>query len=144
MDQVDKYLNHITWLLNALKEHNAVINKDIKNKMKEKRYLINKSFQKFYYSFSLYTKLEINVEKGYKILLTSHKVNKKSMLTLKNVYLNRGKILLQDALLYLNNSCFELNINKNETSLINQEIKNIASLLNTLESDMNFLIINLI
>ena len=144
MDQVDKYLNHITWLLNALKEHNAVINKDIKNKMKEKRYLINKSFQKFYYSFSLYTKLEINVEKGYKILLTSHKVNKKSILTLKNVYLNRGKILLQDALLYLNNSCFELNINKNETSLINQEIKNIASLLNTLESDMNFLIINLI
>ena len=144
MDQVDKYLNHITWLLNALKEHNAVINKDIKNKMKEKRYLINKSFQKFYYSFSLYTKLEINVEKGYKILLTSHKVNKKSMLTLKNVYLNRGKILLQDALLYLNNSCFELNINKYETSLINQEIKNIASLLNTLESDMNFLIINLI
>ena len=63
MDQVNKYLNHITWLLNALKEHNAVINKDIKNKMKQKRYLINKSFQKFYYSFSVYTILEINFEK---------------------------------------------------------------------------------
>ncbi len=141
MNQVYKYINHITWILNALKENNQILVKKINSLFNEKVFASNKSFQKFYYYFSLYIKLEKNIEKGYKILLTNNQVNKKSLLTLKNVYLYRSKVQLNEAIFNLKN--IHLQVDISYLIEINSQIKNIASLINILESDIDFLILNL-
>ena len=142
MNQINKYLNHITWTLNALKEHIQIVNKQVKSKIKEKEYLININFQKFNYCFNLFYKLEKSIEKGYKILLTTNKVNKKSLSTLHNIYLYRSEVQLNESIFYLKS--YQLQGNNNSFIIsIFSEIKNIASLLNNLESDINFLMINL-
>lgn len=143
MNQIDKYLNHIIWLLNALKEHIQIINKNLTHQNKEKEYILNANYQKVYYCFTLFIRLEKNIEKGYKLLLTSNKVNKKSLTTLKNVYLNRCKIQLDELLFHLRNLKLQIGNSNYFMVFINSEIKNIASLLNILESDMNFLITNI-
>lgn len=131
------------WLLNALKEHNKILTKELKNKMQDKAFILNKNFQKFFYTFSLYLKVEKNIEKGYQILLTSSKINKKSILTLKNIYLYRCTIQFNEAINYFKLSKNELSFSLATYNIIIPEIKNIASLLNKLESDMNFLILNI-
>lgn len=143
MNQINKYLNHLTWLLNALKEHNKILNQDLKFKMNDKVFINNKNFQKYYYYFSIYLKLASNIEKGYRLIITSNKVNRTSIYTLKNTYLNRCAIQFKNAGNYLKISRQEICISVNSFSLLFIEMKNIASLLLQLESDMNFLIINL-
>lgn len=142
MNQINKYLNHITWLLNALKEHNKILNQDLKYKMNDKVFINNKNFQKYFYFFSIYLKLANNIEKGYQLIITSNKVNRTSIYTLKNTYLIRCAIQFKNAGNYLKSARQEI-FSKNSLSLIFSEMKNIASLLMQLESDMNFLIINL-
>lgn len=143
MNQINKCLNHLMWLLNALKEHNKILLKDLKNKMNDKAFVLNKNFQKYFYSITLYLKVEKNIEKGYQLLLSSSKINKKSILTLKNIYLYRCNIQFNEASNYFKLSKNELNVPLSIYNIIIPEMKNIASLLNKLENDMNFLILNL-
>ena len=139
----NKYINHISWLINALKEHNKIINQDLKYKMNEKIFISNKNFQQYYYLFNIYLKLFSNIDKGYNIILSNNKINKASLITLKNIYLNRCANNFKNAGIYLKKSRQELSMNLESFSLLFHEMKNIASLLMHLESDINFLILNL-
>ncbi len=139
----NKYINHISWLINALKEHNKIINQDLKYKMNEKIFISNKNFQQYYYLFNIYLKLFSNIDKGYNIILSNNKINKTSLITLKNTYLNRCAKNFKNAGIYLKKSRQELSMNLESFSLLFHEMKNIASLLMYLESDINFLILNL-
>lgn len=138
----NKYINHISWLISALKEHNKIINQDLKYKINEKIFINNKSFQQYYYFFNLYLKLFSNIDKGYNIILSSNKINKTNLITLKNIYLNRCAENFKNAGIYLKKSKQELLIYSESFSLLFHEMKNIASLLMYLESDINFLILN--
>lgn len=139
----NKYINHISWLINALKEHNKIINQYLKYKMNEKIFISNKNFQQYYYLFNIYLKLFSNIDKGYNIILSNNKINKASLITLKNTYLNRCANNFKNAGIYLKKSKQELSMNLESFSLLFHEMKNIASLLMYLESDINFLILNL-
>ena len=139
----NKYINHISWLINALKEHNKIINQDLKYKMNEKIFISNKNFQQYYYLFNIYLKLFSNIDKGYNIILSNNKINKASLITLKNTYLNRFANNFKNAGIYLKKSRQELSMHLESFSLLFHEMKNIASLLMYLESDINFLILNL-
>ena len=62
---VDKCINHSIWLINAIKEHNKLVNQDITFKMTDKVFILNKSFQKYFYSFNVYQKLFAKFDKGF-------------------------------------------------------------------------------
>lgn len=143
MNQINKYLNHITWILNALKEHHKIINQELKFRMSEKPFINNKNFQAYYYNFTMYMKLENNLEKGYRLILSNNKINKKAIITLKATYLNRCALNFKTAGNYLKMSRQEMQVSSSLFSVFFVEMKNIASLLMNLESDINFLIMNL-
>ena len=90
----------------------------------------------------MYLKLYNSFEKGYFLILNSNKISKPSLITLKNTYLNRCAFQFKNAGIYLKSSRHELLLNSNLFSVLYLEMKNIASLLMQVESDINFLIMN--
>lgn len=138
MDLINKYINHVTWLNNALKEHNKFLNIEVKSLSKEKYFLINKSFQKANYFLQIYLKLSQNFIKGYQLLIINNRLNKIHLFNLKNNYLIRSKMYFSDFSMYIKQLRIEIASNKLSTIVL--EIKNITSLLTNLESDINFLI----
>lgn len=140
---IDKCINRIVWLINALKEHNKLTNQEISFKMGDKIFMLNKSFQKYYYSFNLYLKLFNRFEKGVNYLLKSKKLNKHSLANVKNTYLNRAAIYFKEAGQYLKLSKNEIAVQSKNFYFLYTSMKNISSTLMTLENDIINLINNL-
>lgn len=126
----NKYINHISWLINALKEHNKIINQDLKYKMNEKIFISNKNFQQYYYLFNIYLKLFSNIDKGYNIILSNNKINKASLITLKNTYLNQCANNFKNAGIYLKKSRQELSMHLESFSLLFHENEKYRFLIN--------------
>lgn len=139
---VDKCVNHIVWVLNAIQEHNKILFLELKSKMNNSFFISNKNFQQYFYTFTLYLKLEKSFSKGYHLLL-ANKLTKKTLNTLCQTYLIRMAMHFKTSGTYLKMARKEVNAHFEEFSFIYSEMKNIASLLNTLESDINYLIKNL-
>lgn len=140
---IDKYINRIIWLINALKEHNKLTNQDISFKMGEKVFMLNKNFQKYFYSFNLYLKLFNRFEKGFNYLLKSKKLNKHSLANLKNTYLNRAAIYFKEAGQYLKLSKNEIGVPSKNFYFLYSSMKSISATLMALENDSINLINNL-
>jgi len=140
---IDKCINRIIWLINALKEHNKLTNQDISFKMGEKVFMLNKNFQKYFYSFNLYLKLFNRFEKGFNYLLKSKKLNKHSLANLKNTYLNRAAIYFKEAGQYLKLSKNEIGVPSKNFYFLYSSMKSISATLMALENDSINLINNL-
>lgn len=132
---IDKCINRIIWLINALKEHNKLTNQDISFKMGEKVFMLNKNFQKYFYSFNLYLKLFNRFEKGFNYLLKSKKLNKHSLANLKNTYLNRAAIYFKEAGQYLKLSKNEIGVPSKNFYFLYSSMKSISATLMALEND---------
>ena len=48
---VDKCVNHIVWILNAIQEHNKILFLELKSKMNNNFFISNKNFQQYFYLF---------------------------------------------------------------------------------------------
>lgn len=140
---IDKCLNHLTWLISANKEHNKQIVQDLSFKMSDKVFILNKSFQKYYYSFSLYQKLFNRFDKSFNYVLSNNKLNRHLLSKIKNTYLNRSAFYFKEAGLFLKAAKGELNISSQNFAFLYQEMKNISSIMMSIENDINFLIKNL-
>lgn len=140
---IEKCLNHTVWILNALKEHNRIARQEMKAKMTDKRFILNADFQKYFYSFTLYLKLIQNVDKGYQLMAAKQKINRHNLMTIRNTYLIRGAVYFREAGSYLKKARQQLSVSPSAFSLLYGEMKQIAGLLQSLESDLNYLIGNL-
>ncbi len=140
---VDKCINHSIWLINAIKEHNKLVNQDITFKMTDKVFILNKSFQKYFYSFNVYQKLFAKFDKGFNFLLANNKIHKHTLINIKNTYLNRSAMHFKQAGDYLKMARNEMTIQGQVFAFIFSEMKNISSTLMNLENDLNYLINNL-
>lgn len=143
MDLINKCLNHLTWILNATKEQNRLLFQEIKLRMNEKPFILNKNFQKYFYTFTIYLKLSFNIEKGYRLLLSGNKINKKSVLSLRNTYLLRAAIQFRESGNYLKASRSEIDVPSALFASLYGKMKAVSSLLLQLENDMDYLIRNL-
>ena len=140
---IDKYINHVKWLLNALKEHNKIIKSDINNKLESKPFKDNLNYKKCCSSFFVYCKILQNFDKEYQAILNSGNINKYSLLKIYNVYLLRVLNVFKDSGYYLKISRQEMIYIKESFGVHFQEMKQVANLLLAIQQDFIVLIKNL-
>ena len=140
---LDKYINHIKWLLNALKEHSKIIKNDINIKLENKPYKDSINYKKSCSLFFTYCKLLQNFDKEYQLTLNSGDINKYGLSKIYNVYLLRVLNVYKDSGYYLKISRQEMIYIKDSFGVHFQEMKQVANLLLAIQQDFVFLIKNL-
>ena len=140
---LDKYLNHIKWLLNALKEHNKIIKNDINNKLENKPYKDSINYKKCCSLFLTYCKLLQNFDKEYQIALNSNNLKKYILFNIYKVYLVRIINVFKDSGYYLKMSRQEMIYIKDSFGIHFQEMKQVANLLLVIQQDFIVILKNL-
>lgn len=140
---LDKYLNHIKWLLNALKEHNKIIKNDINNKLENEPYKDSINYKKCCSLFLTYCKLLQNFDKEYQTALNSNNLKKYILFNIYKVYLVRIINVFKDSGYYLKMSRQEMIYIKDSFGIHFQEMKQVANLLLVIQQDFIVILKNL-
>ena len=138
-DQI-KCLNHLSWIFQAIREQNKRTFQETKLRMNDKAFALNKNFQQYFYSFTMYLRIFDKTMKGFTLLVSNPPLKRLPFIPLRNTYLVRAAIHFKEAGNHLKAARTELSVPGQLFGTLYQDMKAISSLLATLERDLDYLI----